>query len=77
MLRRLVWNADAAERLFLTSCAERWLEAPTEHGRREILARIAPDAAPWRQWRIVQVRREGEKLMREVAYVSRPERAPA
>jgi hypothetical protein len=73
MLRRLVWNPDRNESLFLTSCAERLLEAPTEHSRREIEARIDADFArgpPCLQFRVVQLRRRGAEIIREIVYVS-------
>ena len=88
MLKRLFWNPAGNERLFLTSCAERLLENPTEHSRREIGARIAAelsqspdDARPCLQFRIVLVSRDGARFRREVAYASpvQPyrEKAPA
>lgn len=75
-LKRLFWNPHGNESLFLTSCAERLLENPTEHSRREIATRIAAqlaqgqdDAPPPLQFRIVLVAPEG----REVVYPSRPQ----
>ena len=75
-LKRLFWNPLWNESLFLTSCAERLLENPTEHNRREIATRIAAelgqgrdDAPPPPQFRIVLVARKG----REVAYPLRPQ----
>ncbi len=41
MLRRLFWNPDWNETLFLVSCAERLVEEPTPHSVEEIRARIA------------------------------------
>jgi hypothetical protein len=74
MLRRLFWNPDGNESLFLTSCAERLLETPTDHSRSEIEARIVSDLSQgtdYMQFRIVLVRRRDTGLVREVAYVSR------
>ena len=72
-LKRLFWNPHGNESLFLTSCAERLLENPTEHSRREIATRIAAELAQSPhddpQFRIVLVAREG----REVVYPSRPQ----
>ena len=75
MLRRLFWNPARNESLFLTSCAERLLEAPTEHSRGEITARIAADCGggPGElQFRIVVVTRGAAGLQRRVEYVSPP-----
>jgi hypothetical protein len=74
MLRRLFWNPDRNESLFLTSCAERLLETATDHSRSEIEARIAADLSqgpPYLQFRIVLVRRREARLVKEVAYASR------
>ena len=68
MGRRLFWNPDRNESLFLTSCAERLLESPNLHSIREIEARLAD--APWRQWRIVLITRDETRLMREIAWLS-------
>ena len=74
ILRRLIWSPERNESLFLTSCAERLLEAPTAHSLREIWRRIAADAPadapPYLQFRICVVQREGDELVRGVAYVS-------
>ena len=73
-LRRLVWNPRWNETLFLTSCAERLLEQPSEHSVAEIAARIAaaldPGKTPSFRFRLVLVSREGEALQKDVAYVS-------
>ncbi len=68
MWRRLFWNPDCNESLFLTSCAERLLESPNSQSIREIEARLAD--APWRQWRIVLTTRDETRLVREIAYLS-------
>jgi len=74
MVKRLFWNPDWNESLFLVSCAERLMEAPTAHSTREILMRILSDgpgeAATHVQFRLVFVRREGAELIREVTYIS-------
>lgn len=79
MLRGLFWNPDRNESLFLTSCAERLLAAPTAHSREEIEARLvadlAPDAAPYVRWRIVTIQRQGARLAKDVAYASPVRRA--
>jgi hypothetical protein len=43
MLGRLVWNPRWNESLFVVSCAERLLTAPTAHSEDEIFRRIAAD----------------------------------
>lgn len=81
VLRRLVWNPDWNESLFLTSCAERLLNEPTEHSVAEISSRIAATLAPngdtpFFRFRLVLVSREDgvfqqdEALQKEVVYVS-------
>jgi hypothetical protein len=75
ILRRLVWNPRWNETLFLTSCAERLLESPTEHSVTEISRRIAAalagaDGLPFFRFRLVLLSREGDALRREIAYVS-------
>jgi hypothetical protein len=77
-LCRLVWNPRWNETLFLVSCAERLLENPTEHSITEISSRIAAaldSATPeggtaFFRFRLVLIRREGNALRREIAYVS-------
>ena len=74
MLRRLFWNPDRNENLFLTSCAERLLDTPTAHSLAEIQTRLAadlaPDAPPYVQFRIVLIQRRGARLVRDVAYAA-------
>ena len=81
MLRRLFWNPDRNESLFLTSCAERLLETPTAHSRDEIQTRLAADLAPdaplYVRWRLVRIQRRGAQLVTDVAYVSPVRRARA
>ena len=78
ILRRLVWNPRWNETLFLTSCAERLLENPTEHSITEISTRVAATLdpagpkgdAPFFRFRLVLISREGGALQKEIAYVS-------
>ena len=81
LLRGLVWNPRWNETLFLVSCAERLIQAPTRHSEDEIFARLAADLArgadgpptgPWLRFRLVFVHREGEAIIREVRFVSEP-----
>lgn len=80
-LRRLFWNPRWNETLFLTSCAERLLESPSDHSIREIATRIAEslaagEAQPRFRFRLVLVSRADEALQRQVAYVSPPQAVP-
>lgn len=74
MLRRLFWNPDWNESLFLVSCAERIAEHPTEHSQQEILARIRNDltenTAPYLQFRLVFISRHDAELRREILFTS-------
>jgi hypothetical protein len=78
MLGRLAWNPRWNETLFLVSCAERLMDQPTAHSEDEIFARIAADlpadAGPWLTFRLVFVHREGDEIVREVAYLAEPRR---
>jgi len=79
MARRMVWNPEWNESLFLVSCAERLVQAPTEHSQEEIFRRIAADlrsgAAEGHDeallcFRLAFVSREGADLTREVLFQS-------
>lgn len=83
MLRRLLWNPQWNETLFLVSCAERLVDQPTRHSEDQIFARIAgdlarrPDAAklaPWVGFRLVFLAREGEAIVAEELYRAAPRR---
>ena len=84
VLRRLFWNPRWNETLFLTSCAERLLDNPSEHSVTEISTRIAADlgiADPERdrrsfRFRLVLISRVGDVLQKEVGYVSAPQAIP-
>ena len=84
LLASLVWNPDRNESLFLVSYAERLLDDPTP-ARAELLwtraadlacrARRAnddalPGPAGYLRVRIVEVTRDGDRLARDVMYVS-------
>ncbi len=79
MLKRMVWNPNWNEFLFLVSCSERLMENPTEHSAQEILKRVVVDikrssidsvATPYVQFRLVFVSRSGTGLQRNIAFVS-------
>lgn len=76
MAGRLLWNPRGNETLFVVACAERMVADPTAHSEDEIFARIAADlsagAAPWLSFRLVFVSREGEGLVRQLLFQSRP-----
>ena len=79
MLGRLFWNARWNEALFVTSCAERLLAAPTVHSQDEIFRRIAADLADeeepravWLTFRIVLLSEASDHVLRDVAFVSDP-----
>lgn len=78
VLRRLFWNPEWNETLFLTSCAERLLENPTEHSVTEISSRIAATLEPsapnggdqFFQFRLALISREGGARKKEITYIS-------
>lgn len=72
MIKRLFWNPQWNETLFLVSCAERLIENPTDHSYQEILKRIRADikSAPYLQYRLVFVRRDGVTLQKETLFIS-------
>lgn len=83
MIARLFWNPDWNESLFLVSCAERLLDAPTDHSCDEIVRRIGAqllrdgvDAkhVPYLQFRLVLIGRDGAALTREIAFMSPPQK---
>lgn len=73
MLGRMLWNHRRNETLFLVSCAERLVDAPSDHGAKEIRKRLArdlgaPEGVP--RFRLVFVRREGTWIVKTVEYAS-------
>ncbi len=79
MLRRLFWNPDWNETLFLVSCAERLVEEPTQHSMDEIHARIARriGGAGVLEFRLVFHVRGGAMVKYQSAPVTFGERAGA
>ncbi|MEM9341792.1 MAG: hypothetical protein AAGA87_01980 [Pseudomonadota bacterium] len=64
MIRRLFWNPDWNDTLFVVSCAERIQENPTEHNIAEIKRRISEDVSQGAfQFRLVFVHRDGEDIV--------------
>ena len=71
ILRRLFYNPRGNENLFLVSCAERLMQNPTDHSVQEISKRIAREiSAPYFQFRLVFVEREGQALEKHITYLS-------
>lgn len=72
MLARMLWNPRWNETLFLVSCAERLVDAPTDHSVEEIRKRLARDLAAdgVLRFRLVFVRREGTRIVKSVEYQS-------
>jgi hypothetical protein len=76
MMGRMIWNPRWNESLFLVSCAERLMDHPTEHSRREIIARIQAELkrkgvdAPLVQFRLVFLSRQEAEIVREITYTS-------
>jgi hypothetical protein len=86
MVRRLFWNPDWSEALFLVSLSERLITTTSSltetHSERELLLRVARhldrqgigDHEPYLQIRLRFVRRKGadEHVESETVYLSRP-----
>jgi hypothetical protein len=73
MLLRMLWNPRWNETLFMVSCAERLMDAPTAHSVEEIAKRIARDLGPqtgFLQFRLVFIHRQGAEIVTEVEYLS-------
>lgn len=88
MLRRLLWNPRWNESLFIVSCAEKLLDAPSAMREDELLTRIAAGIArgetgdkitgpTYLIFRIVVLNREGEQISRRVGFVSSARRLDA
>ena len=79
---RFFWNARWNETLFLTSCAERMIQAPSAHSERELRHRIRSDlmtlkdthpVVPFFRFRLVFVSRDEQgQIARDILFVSRP-----
>ena len=79
MLRRLFWNADWNDTLFMVSCAERILDNPTPHSIEAIrqavgqeICRQSGQTGQMAQFRLIFVHREGLELLEETVFVSDP-----
>ena len=79
MFKRMFWNPRWNESLFLVSCAERLIENGSDHSRQEIVKRIQTElrkdavnatAAPYFQFRVVFVSRQGGELQKHITVTS-------
>lgn len=75
MLRRMFWNPDWNDQLFLVSCAERLVTEPTEHSVEMIKSRLVQalmksSAGQTVQFRLVFVSEAQGRAVREVEYES-------
>ncbi|MEP0153348.1 MAG: hypothetical protein ABJE81_01625 [Pseudophaeobacter sp.] len=75
ILRRMLWNPNWNEQLYLVSCSERLIEAPSQHSVDEInrrVARLLPPGPESLQFRLVFLSREGAQIGKLVEYESMP-----
>ena len=79
MLTRIFWNPRWNETLFLVSCAERFMENPTDHSVQEIMSRIKTElersdvmasAGSYFRFRLSLVSRQGAQLQKSVTFTS-------
>lgn len=72
-LKRLVWNPDWNESLFLMSCAERLTEQPTNHSINYIASHVlkaVKDQAAYTQFRLRHIYRIDSSIQDSISYVS-------
>ncbi|OIQ44287.1 MAG: hypothetical protein BM558_08445 [Roseobacter sp. MedPE-SW] len=75
ILCRMLWNPDWNEQLYLVSCSERLIEAPSQHSIDEINLRVAralPAGPGALQFRLVFLSRQGAQIVKLVEYESTP-----
>lgn len=76
MIGRLFWNPDWNEQLFMVSCSERLIEAPSQHSIYELNRRIArflaADEDVELQFRLVFWSQEDGQLVQQIEYESAP-----
>jgi hypothetical protein len=79
MLARLFWNPYGNEALYLVSCAERLIDDPSDAGADDLWQRVADiverdnahaSVGPFLRVRIVQVMREGDRIIHHVPWTS-------
>ncbi len=82
MLKRLLWNPQWNESLFMVSCAERLIEHPNRHSEEEILKRIIREykknnlnqgnlTASYLQFRLILIQRQDNQLEQTIVFHSR------
>jgi uncharacterized protein (UPF0248 family) len=75
ILRRMLWNPEWNEQLYLVSCSERLIDEPSQHSVDEInlrVARLLPAGQQELQFRLVFVSREQGQIVKLVEYESSP-----
>lgn len=75
ILRRMLWNPEWNEQLYLVSCSERLIDEPSQHSVDEInlrVARLLPAGQQELQFRLVFVSREQGQIVKRVEYESSP-----
>lgn len=75
ILRRMLWNPEWNEQLYLVSCSERLIDEPSQHSVDEInlrVARLIPAGQQELQFRLVFVSREQGQIVKLVEYESSP-----
>jgi hypothetical protein len=73
MVKHMFFNPRWNESLFLVSCAERLTERETAHSVQEIATRVKAGLmppAPFFQFRIALIDREGQRLEKHITFVS-------
>ena len=82
MLKRMFWNPEWNESLYMLSCAERLIEKYTPHSEDEILQRVLKElknspsndlllSATYFQFRLLVIQRKNEQLHEELIFLSR------
>ncbi len=83
ILKRMFWNPDWNEALYMVSLAERLTLNPTPHSTEQIFLRLqseidatlpAASRLPYLQFRLVFVHRDGGDLVHEITHLSDPRR---
>lgn len=79
MLKRMFWNRQWNEDLFLVSCAEKIMAQPTAHSIQEIMQRIETQLRAtqnefvdgcYLQFRLVFLYREGAEIKSQITFIS-------
>jgi hypothetical protein len=81
MLKRMFWNRQWNEDLFLVSCAEKIMSQPNDHSIHEIIKRIETQLratqgeffeGSYLQFRLVFLYREGTEIKSQITFISSP-----